>query len=48
MRLARYFGTPEQFWLNSETDYDPSRVGAEEADQIKKLIKPRKSEHETD
>jgi len=44
--LARYFGTTEQFWLNLQTDYDLRRVRAEKSDQIKKLIKPRKSDHE--
>lgn len=46
MRLARYFGTTEQFWLNLQTDYDLRRVRAEKSDQIKKLIKPRKPDHE--
>ncbi|MEQ5814216.1 HigA family addiction module antidote protein [Marinobacter sp. NFXS11] len=46
MRLARYFGTTEQFWLNLQTDYDLRRARAEKADQIKDLIKPRKTKHE--
>lgn len=46
MRLARYFGTTEQFWLNLQTEYDLRRARAEKSDQINKLIKPRKSDHE--
>ncbi|HET8850021.1 MAG TPA: HigA family addiction module antitoxin [Marinobacter sp.] len=46
MRLARYFGTTEQFWLNLQTDYDLRRARAEKSDQINKLIKPRKADHE--
>ena len=46
MRLARYFGTTEQFWLNLQTDYDLRRARAEKSDQINKLITPRKPDHE--
>lgn len=46
MRLARYFGTTEQFWLNLQTDYDLRRARAEKSEQINKLITPRKSDHE--
>ncbi|MDV2081082.1 HigA family addiction module antitoxin [Marinobacter xestospongiae] len=46
IRLARYFGTTEQFWLNLQTDYELRRTRAEKADQIHRLIKPRKLNHE--
>ena len=29
MRLARYFGTTPEFWVNLQTAYDLSRVAAE-------------------
>ncbi len=46
MRLARYFGTSEQFWLNLQVDYDLRKARAEKADQIKQIIKPRSVDHE--
>jgi addiction module HigA family antidote len=40
VRLSRFFGTTEQFWLNLQGAYEVSRVKAEHADEIK-LIEPR-------
>jgi addiction module HigA family antidote len=40
VRLSRFFGTTDQFWLNLQTAYEISRVKAEHADDIA-LIKPR-------
>jgi addiction module HigA family antidote len=40
VRLSRFFGTTEQFWLNLQGAYEISRVKAERADEIE-LIKPR-------
>ena len=40
VRLSRFFGTTEQFWLNLQGAYEISRVKAEHATEIK-LIKPR-------
>ena len=41
LRLARYFGTTERFWLNLQTQYDldveRDRIGA----RIEKEIEPR-------
>ena len=31
MRLARYFGTSEEFWLNMQISYDLDRAHADEA-----------------
>jgi addiction module HigA family antidote len=40
VRLSRFFGTTDQFWLNLQAAYEISRIKAEHADEIA-LIKPR-------
>jgi antitoxin HigA-1 len=40
VRLARFFGTTEQFWLNLQANYEISRVKSEHAAEIE-LIEPR-------
>jgi plasmid maintenance system antidote protein VapI len=40
VRLARFFGTTEQFWLNLQSAYEISRVKAEHAGEIAR-IEPR-------
>ena len=40
VRLSRFFGTTEQFWLNLQGAYEVSRVKAEHAEEIE-LIEPR-------
>jgi addiction module HigA family antidote len=40
VRLSRFFGTTEQFWLNLQGSYEISRVKAEHATEIE-LIEPR-------
>ena len=40
VRLSRFFGTTEQFWLNLQSAYEISRIKAERAAEIEK-IKPR-------
>jgi antitoxin HigA-1 len=40
VRLSRFFGTTEQFWLNLQGAYEISRVKAERANEIE-LIQPR-------
>jgi addiction module HigA family antidote len=40
VRLSRFFGTTEQFWLNLQGAYEVSRVKAEHAAEID-LIEPR-------
>jgi addiction module HigA family antidote len=40
VRLSRFFGTTEQFWLNLQGAYEISRVMAEEAAEIER-IQPR-------
>ncbi len=40
VRLSRFFGTSEQFWLNLQGAYEISRVKAQHATEIE-LIEPR-------
>jgi len=40
VRLSRFFGTTEQFWLNLQGAYEVSRVMAEQSDEIER-IQPR-------
>jgi addiction module HigA family antidote len=40
IRLSRFFGTTEQFWLNLRGAYEISRIKADHASEIE-LIKPR-------
>ena len=42
VRLSRFFGTTEQFWLNLQGAYEVSCVKAEHADEIE-LIEPREA-----
>jgi antitoxin HigA-1 len=42
LRLSRFFGTTEQFWLNLQSAYEVSRVRAEQAAEIDR-IKPREA-----
>jgi antitoxin HigA-1 len=40
LRLARFFGTSDQFWLNLQAAYEISRAQAENGEDIAR-IKPR-------
>ncbi len=40
VRLSRFFGTTEQFWLNLQGSYEISRAKAQHAAEIE-LIQPR-------
>jgi antitoxin HigA-1 len=40
IRLSRFFGTTEHFWLNLQNDYEVSRVLEEQAAEIDR-IQPR-------
>lgn len=40
VRLSRFFGTTEQFWLNLQGSYEINRVKAKHATEIN-LIEPR-------
>jgi addiction module HigA family antidote len=42
VRLSRFFGTTEQFWLNLQDAYEVSQVKAERAAEIE-LIEPREA-----
>ena len=39
VRLSRFFGTTDQFWLNLQSAYEVSRVRSENAEDIER-IKP--------
>lgn len=41
MRLARYFGTSERFWLNLQVEYELRRAQIELADRVRSEIEPR-------
>ena len=41
MRLARYFGTAPQYWLNLQVAYDLEVAGQEIQPQIEKEVLPR-------
>jgi addiction module HigA family antidote len=41
LRLARYFGTSAQFWLNAQTAYDLSRTEAAAGKRIAAQVRPR-------
>ncbi len=40
VRLARFFGTSDQFWLNLQSAYEISRVKAENSEALE-MIQPR-------
>jgi addiction module HigA family antidote len=41
IRLARYFGTSPEFWLNVQSAYDLSRALAERGPAIEREVHPR-------
>jgi addiction module HigA family antidote len=41
LRLARYFGTTPEFWLNLQRDYDLAQAVIESGDKILSTIQPR-------
>jgi addiction module HigA family antidote len=41
IRLARYFGTTPEFWLNLQSAYDLSRALAEHGPAIERQVHPR-------
>jgi antitoxin HigA-1 len=41
IRLARYFGTSAEFWLNLQSAYDLSRAVAERGHSIEREVQPR-------
>ncbi|MBI1985841.1 MAG: HigA family addiction module antidote protein [Rhodospirillales bacterium] len=43
LRLARYFGTSEEFWLGLQMDYDLEEAKLATGDRIKREIKPAKT-----
>lgn len=41
LRLARYFGTTPQFWLNLQTDHDLSVAATQHGAEIERDVHPR-------
>lgn len=41
MRLARFFGTTPEFWLNAQTGHDLSKAQAELGSKIARDVRPR-------
>src|SRR5665213_2537651 len=41
MRLARYFNTTAEFWLNLQTMHDLTKAAAELSHQIERDVQPR-------
>lgn len=41
LRLARYFGTTAEFWLNMQRDYDLERAEIESGEEIASRVRPR-------
>jgi antitoxin HigA-1 len=44
LRLARYFGTTPEFWLNLQTRYDLQKAKDEKAEEIRRKVPVRRSE----
>ncbi|MEW6111691.1 MAG: HigA family addiction module antitoxin [Thermodesulfobacteriota bacterium] len=40
LRLAQYFGTSAQFWMNLQADYDLEIAADAKAEKIERTIKP--------
>jgi addiction module HigA family antidote len=41
LRLARYFGTTAEFWLNLQALFDLKKANAEEGARIRQEVRPR-------
>lgn len=41
LRLARFFGTSERFWLGLQTDYELERTEFESGEEIRREVQPR-------
>ena len=41
LRLARYFGTSERFWLHLQTSYDLEKAKDELAGRLENEVRPR-------
>ena len=41
MRLARYFNTTAEFWLNLQTMHDLTKAAAEHSREIERDVRPR-------
>jgi len=44
LRLARYFGTTPEFWLNLQSHYDLAISRSEHGDEILREVQPRRAQ----
>ena len=44
LRLAAYFGTSAEFWLNLQTRYDLKIVNRQSGDKIRNAVRPAKTQ----
>ena len=42
MRLARYFGSSERFWLGLQTDYDLEEAHRAFGETVERQVQPRR------
>jgi len=45
MRLARYFGTSAEFWINLQSMHDLTKARAQAGKKIEQDVRPRRSRH---
>jgi len=45
LRLARYFGTSPEFWMNLQKTYDLSKILTEEGPRIEREVLPYETAH---
>lgn len=43
LRLARFFGTTPEFWMNLQASYDLKKVQSSARAKIEKMVKPNKT-----
>jgi len=43
LRLARYFGSSPQFWMNLQANYDLEAAQDRLAEQVREQVKPRRA-----
>ncbi|WP_339804118.1 HigA family addiction module antitoxin [uncultured Marinobacter sp.] len=43
LRLARYFGTSERFWLNLQVEYELRKAQIDKGPQVRKEVQPHEA-----
>ena len=44
LRLAKYFGTTAEYWMDLQRDYDLEKTYSIEGEEIQEVVKPLKSQ----